>query len=116
MAYWINFYLCDNSDNSILNNETINHRHRHIFSLEHVKKVRDGDLYTPKLQKLNSNRLKYGHAYGMMKKAIDLALATNSYDELISTCQDFLNSKQEIKGRPVGRAKSVVEIQDKENN
>ena len=32
----------------------------------------------------------------MMKKVIDLALATNSYEELIGICQDFLSSKQEI--------------------
>jgi len=73
-----------------------------------------------------------------MKKAINLALATNSYDELIGMCQDFLASKREIldnqnlalnnegldianpiitvrKGRPAGRAKSAVEIQDKES-
>ncbi|GBB98256.1 hypothetical protein RclHR1_31820001 [Rhizophagus clarus] len=36
----------------------------------------------------------------MMKKAIDLALATDSYEET---------------GRPAGRIKSAVEIQDKEN-
>ena len=119
--------------------------------MEHIKKVRDGDLYTPKLRDLNNNRLKYGHAHGMMKKAIDLALVTNSYEELMSMCQDFLNSKQETlnshnlgngdigneesctgnevsvvieianpvisvrKGRPAERAKSAVEIQDKEN-
>ncbi|RHZ58595.1 hypothetical protein Glove_372g92 [Diversispora epigaea] len=40
------------------------------------------------------------HMVGL-KKAIDLALATNSYDELISMCQDFLNSKQSGTGNEV---------------
>ena len=93
-------------------------------------------MYTPDLQELNNNHIKYGRAYGMMKKVINLALATNSYEELIGMCQDFLTSKQEIikdqnqakevlnnkeldvtnpvitvrKGRPAGKVKSVVEI------
>jgi hypothetical protein len=96
-------------------------------------------LYTPILQELNNNRIKFGRAHGMMKKAINLALVTNSYEELIGMCQDFLARKQETlnqnqvketldneeldvvnpiitvrKGRPPGRVKSAVEIQDKE--
>ena len=76
-----------------------------------------------------------------MKKAINLAFATNSYKELIGICHDFLTKKQEAlndqnqvkesndneeldltnpivtarKGRPAGRAKSIIEVQDKEN-
>ncbi|RHZ62370.1 hypothetical protein Glove_340g58 [Diversispora epigaea] len=79
-----------------------------------------------------------------MKKVINLTLATNSYEELIGMCQDFLNNKQEIltsqnlveesisnkeldiisitnpiikvrKKRPAGKAKSAVEIQNKKN-
>jgi hypothetical protein len=97
-------------------------------------------LYTPILQELNNNCIKYGRAHGMMKKAINLALATNSYEELIGMCQDFLTRKQETldqnqvketldndeldvvnpiitvrKGRPPGRVKSAVEIHDKES-
>ena len=108
--------------------------------MEHIKKIRGAELYTSSLQELNNNRIKYGRAHGMMKKAIDLALATNSYEELIGICQGFLVDKQEIldninqvkdvsnngdvvnnpiitvrKGWPAGRVKSAVEIQDKES-
>ena len=108
--------------------------------MEHITKIRGAELYTSSLQELNNNRIKYGRAHGMMKKTIDLALATNSYEELIGMCQDFLTSKQEIlgninqekevlnnngnvanpiitvrKGRPAGRMKSATEIQDNEN-
>ncbi|RHZ81364.1 hypothetical protein Glove_121g20 [Diversispora epigaea] len=126
--------LCNTIDSEIIN-------YGNNFNLEHIKKVRGNEVFTPKLQELNNNRIKYGRAHGMMKKVIDLALATNSYEELVGMCQDFLNSKQEIltsqnlvngsisnkeleitnpvitvrKGRPTGRAKSAVEIQDKEN-
>ncbi|RIA93460.1 hypothetical protein C1645_819426 [Glomus cerebriforme] len=69
--------------------------------------------------KLNNNRIKYGRAHGIMKKAINLALATNSYEELIGMYQDFLARKQETldqnQGKPPGRVKSAVEIQDKES-
>jgi len=110
------------------------------FNLEHITKIRGAELYTSSLQELNNNRIKYGHAYGIMKKAIDLAFATNSYEELIGMYQDFLTSKQEIlgninqekevlnnngnianliitvrKGRPAGRMKSTTEIQDNKN-
>ena len=127
--------LCSN----ILGSEIINNTG--IFDLGHITKIRGDELYTPNLQELNNNRIKYGRAHGMMKKVINLALATNSYEELIGICQDFLSSKQEIienqnqakealnnkeldvanpvitarKGRPGGRVKSAVEIQDKEN-
>ena len=107
--------------------------------MEHIKKIRGAELYTSSLQELNNSRIKYGRAHGMMKKAINLALATNSYEELIGMCQDFLTSKQEIlsninqekgvlnngnvanpiitvrKGRPAGRIKSATEIQDNES-
>ncbi|CAB5395285.1 unnamed protein product [Rhizophagus irregularis] len=87
-------------------------------------------MYTPILQELNNNRIKYGRAHGMLKKAINLALATNSYEELIGMCQDFLvrkagldNEKLDVvnpiitvrKERPPGKGKSAVEIQDKES-
>jgi hypothetical protein len=67
--------------------------------------------------------------------ALDIAIATNSYDEFIGICHGFISNKQAIldsrqnmedidfniknpiitarKGRPAGRAKSCVEIQDK---
>ena len=116
--------LCSNtSDNAIISDAN--------FNLGHITKIRGSELYTSNLQELNNNRIKYGRAHGMMKKAIDLALATNSYEELIGICQDFLTSKKENlnniatqvkevlnngnvlnpiitvrKGRPAGRVKS----------
>ena len=66
-----------------------------------------------------------------MRKAIDIAIATNSYDEFIGICHGFITDKQgnlesesmeriefnvknpivtARKGRPAGRAKSSVEI------
>ncbi|GES77558.1 hypothetical protein GLOIN_2v1474313 [Rhizophagus clarus] len=125
--------LCSNtSDNEIIS-DTNN------FNLGHITKIKGAELYTLNLQELNNNHIKYGRAHGMMKKAIDLILSTNSYEEFIGICQDFLVSKQEIldniqhqvkevlnnndmvnliimvrKGRLTGRMKSAVEIQDKE--
>ncbi|CAB5188920.1 unnamed protein product [Rhizophagus irregularis] len=114
--------------------------HVGLISSRHITKIRGSELYTPILQELNNNRIKYGRAHGMLKKAINLALATNSYEELIGMCQDFLVRKQDTlnqnrvketldneeldvvnsiitvrKGRPPGRVKSAVEIQDKES-
>ncbi|GBB96161.1 hypothetical protein RclHR1_00270007 [Rhizophagus clarus] len=126
--------LCSNtSDNRIINGAR-------NFNLGHITKIRGAELYTLNLQELNNNRMKYVRAHGMIKKTIDLALATNSYEELVGICQDFLANKQRIldninhqvkeilnndnianpiitarKGRPAGRIKSAVEIQDKGN-
>ena len=66
-----------------------------------------------------------------MRKVLDMAISTNSYDEFIGICHGFILDKQAIqarmeegefniknpiistrKGRPAGRAKSNVEIQD----
>ncbi|CAB4473010.1 hypothetical protein RhiirA1_450472 [Rhizophagus irregularis] len=109
-------------------------------SIRHITKIRGSELYTLILQELNNNHIKYGRAHGMLKKAINLALATNSYEELIDMYQDFLARKQDTldqnrvkgtldneeldvvnpiitirKGRRPGRVKSAVEIQDKES-
>ncbi|GBB91195.1 hypothetical protein RclHR1_18380001 [Rhizophagus clarus] len=90
--------LCSNtSDNEIISG-------MNNFNLGHITKIRCAELYTLNLQELNNNHIKYRRAHGMMKKAIDLALSTNSYEEFIG-----------IKRRPAGRMKSAVEIQDKES-
>ncbi|RHZ87487.1 hypothetical protein Glove_34g129 [Diversispora epigaea] len=117
---------------SLCNINNLDNNFKNIFSLEHIKKVRGGEIFTPKLQELNNNWIKYRRAYDIMRKVIDLALATNSYEELIGMYQEFLNNKQEIltsqdestsnkeldiagiknpiitarKGRPAGRAKN----------
>ncbi|CAB4396762.1 unnamed protein product [Rhizophagus irregularis] len=79
--------ICSSEDNAT--NNTTN------FNLGHITKIRGSELYTPILQELNNNRIKYGCAHDMLKKAINLALATNSYEELIGMCQDFLVRKQD---------------------
>ncbi|CAG8527613.1 13701_t:CDS:2 [Racocetra fulgida] len=102
----------------------------YTFNLEHIMKFWGGDLYTPALQNVNNARSRYGYIYGLMKKTIDVGINTNSYDELIGMCQQFLSNKQsnnddhakEIlitnpmisprKGRPSGRAKSSIELQE----
>jgi hypothetical protein len=65
------------------------------FNLGHITKIRCSELYTSILQELNNNRIKYGCVHGMLKKAINLAFITNSYEELIGMCQDFLVRKQD---------------------
>lgn len=108
------------------------------FDFTHIRQIRGDNLYTPILQEITSNRIKYGRAYGMMRKVIDIAISSNSYEELIGLFQNFLIMKQQTlnrenndansanyvqvrnpvasirKGRPPGRAKSSVEIQDKQ--
>ena len=73
-----------------------------------------------------------------MRKALDVALVTDSYDELIGMFHGFILDKQrnlesntnpedveyniknpiitKRKGRPPGRAKCAVEIQDQQSN
>ncbi|CAG8714822.1 13320_t:CDS:1, partial [Dentiscutata heterogama] len=104
----------------------------YTFNLEHVKQLQGGELYTPVLRNINNTRSKYGYAYRLIKKIINVAINSNSYDELIGLCQQFFTNKQLAlneddqsenipianpivsarRGRPPGRAKSDVEIQE----
>ncbi|CAG8806746.1 19124_t:CDS:1, partial [Racocetra fulgida] len=108
------------------------------FDFAHIRQICGGDLYTSILQEITSNRIKYGCAYGMIRKVIDIAILTNLYEKLIGMFQNFLSTKQQTlnnennntdstnyvqvhnpvvsvrKGRLPGRAKSNVEIQDKQ--
>ncbi|CAG8742734.1 8390_t:CDS:2, partial [Funneliformis caledonium] len=117
--------LCVNSDQEQGNDQ---------FKFDYMKQIRGGEFYNQNLREINSTRRKYGKAYGLMRKAIDIAIATNSYDEFIGICHGFITDKQENlesdlnmegiefnvknpivtarKGRPAGRAKSSVEIQE----
>ncbi|RIB01138.1 hypothetical protein C2G38_2231766 [Gigaspora rosea] len=47
------------------------------------------------LQEVNSMRQKYGRAQGLMRKALNLAIATNSYNKLMGICHEFILDKQE---------------------
>ena len=97
-----------------------------------MKRIRNSNIYTLILQEINNNWQKYDYAHGIMQKVLDLALTTNSYDELIGICQSFILDKQQKqvaenvefdirnpiittwKERPSGWAKSTIEIQDKQ--
>ncbi|CAG8724853.1 12245_t:CDS:2 [Racocetra fulgida] len=70
----------------------------HSFNLEYLMQLQGGELYTSALQNINNTRSKYGYAYGLIKRTIEVAINTNLYDELI--------------GLPPDRAKSVIEIQE----
>ncbi|CAG8770380.1 10749_t:CDS:2, partial [Dentiscutata erythropus] len=61
---------------NIQNQDTIN-------NFRYLKDIRNSDIYTPVLQKFNSTRQKYGCVQGIIQKVLDLAISTNSYDELI---------------------------------
>lgn len=63
------------------------------FNLSYIKQLRGNEIYTPALQKVNSNCIKYGRAQGITRKMIDLALDTNSYEEMIRICQEFILNK-----------------------
>ncbi|CAG8743116.1 7626_t:CDS:2, partial [Racocetra fulgida] len=105
-----------------------------ICKFDHIKQVRKTEVYSQTLREVNNTRQKYGRAQGIMRKVLDIAIATDSYDELMGICHGFILDKQgnqepdtitdEIecniknpvvstrKGRPPGRAKSNVEVQD----
>ncbi|RIB00636.1 hypothetical protein C2G38_2233569 [Gigaspora rosea] len=107
------------------------------LNLVYIKQLRGNEIYTPELRQINSNCIKYGRAQGIMRKMINLALDTNSYEEMIGTCQEFIFNKQQKlnhkeqdnldlnvqnpiittrKSRPAGRIKSSIEIQDNKLN
>ncbi|CAG8809582.1 7368_t:CDS:2, partial [Gigaspora margarita] len=107
------------------------------FNLVYIKQLCSNEIYTPELRQINSNHIKYGRAQGIMHKMIDLVLDTNSYEEMIRICHEFIFNKQQKlnhkkqdnldlnvqnpiittrKGRPAGRIKSSIEIQDNKLN
>ncbi|RIB08601.1 hypothetical protein C2G38_2270667 [Gigaspora rosea] len=122
--------IWEQSSISLCTNE-IQNEDNHIIEFRYLKEICESDVYTPVLQEINSTQQKYGRVQGIMRKVLDLAIYTNSYDELIGICQNFILDKQQIqepqkddelnienprvtarKGRRPGRAKSTVEIQD----
>ncbi|CAB4390330.1 unnamed protein product [Rhizophagus irregularis] len=83
--------ICSSEDNAT--NNTTN------FNLGHITKIRGSELYTPILQELNNNRIKYGRAHGLDNEKLDVV-------------NPIITVRKE---RPPGRVKSAVEIQDKES-
>lgn len=120
--------LCVNSNQDQSNDEYP------MYKFDYIKQIRGTEVYNPVLREINNAWRKYGRAQGIMRKALDIAISTNSYDEFMGICHGFILDKQEIqdsntkmeevefniknpvistrKGRPAGRAKSTVEIQD----
>ncbi|CAG8598697.1 13300_t:CDS:2, partial [Dentiscutata heterogama] len=120
--------LCKDSDHNQSDYE------RSIYKFDYIKQIRGAEVYGPVLREVNNTRQKYGRAHGIMRKALDLAISTNTYDELMGICHGFILDKQRNqesdekmediennimnpvitmrRGRPPGRAKSDVEVQD----
>ncbi|CAG8482168.1 10250_t:CDS:2, partial [Gigaspora margarita] len=104
------------------------------YKFDYIKQIRGAEVYSPVLREVNNTRQKYGRAQGIMRKVLDIAIATNTYDELMGICHGFMLDKQKTqesdeqtedveyniinpiitkrRGRPPGRAKSDVEMQD----
>ncbi|CAG8760168.1 19138_t:CDS:2, partial [Dentiscutata erythropus] len=120
--------LCKDSDHNQSDYE------RSIYKFDYIKQIRGAEVYGPVLREVNNTQQKYGRAHGIMRKALDLAISTNTYDELMGICHGFILDKQRNqesdekmediennimnpvitarRGRPPGRAKSDVEVQD----
>ncbi|CAG8794500.1 12702_t:CDS:2, partial [Gigaspora margarita] len=96
--------LCINSDQY---QSIIKHP---IYKFDYIKQIRGAEVYSLLLQEVNSTRQKYGRGQDIMRKALDIAIATNLFDELMGICHGFILDKQER--QPPGRAKSCVEIED----
>ncbi|RIB24921.1 hypothetical protein C2G38_2167220 [Gigaspora rosea] len=82
--------LCVNSDQyqSIIEHLT--------YKFDYIKQIRSAEVYSLPLQEVNSTRQKYGRGQGIIRKALDIAIATNSFDELMGICHGFILDKQEI--------------------
>ncbi|CAG8698860.1 10142_t:CDS:2, partial [Cetraspora pellucida] len=62
----------------------------------YLRQLCGNEIYIPRLQQINFNQMKYRQAQGIMCKMIDLVLDTNSYEEMIGICQEFMFNKQQI--------------------
>ncbi|CAI2179412.1 16114_t:CDS:2, partial [Funneliformis geosporum] len=80
--------LCITSDQNQNNDDNL------IYKFDYIKQIRGSEAYNPTLQEINSTQQKYGRAQGITRKAIDIAIATNSYDEFIGICHGFILDKQ----------------------
>jgi hypothetical protein len=80
--------LCVESDQYQSNDEHI------TYKFDYIKQIRGAEVYNSTLQKINTTRQRYGRAQGLMRKALDIAIATDSYDELIGICHGFILDKQ----------------------
>ncbi|CAG8568299.1 9748_t:CDS:1, partial [Racocetra fulgida] len=46
------------------------------------------------LKEVNNTRQKYGRVQGIIRKALDIAIATNSYNKWIGICHEFILDKE----------------------
>ncbi|CAG8842948.1 38918_t:CDS:2, partial [Gigaspora margarita] len=78
------------------------------FNLEYIKQLQKGELYILVLRNINNTRSKYGYAYRLMKKIIDVAI-NNDQSENAPITNPIIFVRRR---KPPGRAKSNVEIQE----
>ena len=67
-----------------------------MYKFDYIKQIRGAEFYNQNLREINCTRRKYGKAYDLMRKALDTAIATNSYDEFIDICHGCISDKQAI--------------------
>jgi hypothetical protein len=80
--------LCTSSNQEHNNDQNL------CYKFDYIKHIRGAEFYNQNLRETNCTRRKYGKAYGLMRKALDTAIATNSYDEFIGICHGFISDKQ----------------------
>ena len=68
------------------------------YKFDYIKHIRGAEFYNQNLQGVNSTRRKYGMANSLMRKALDLAISTDSYDEFIGICHSFILDTQRSVG------------------
>ncbi|PKC63911.1 hypothetical protein RhiirA1_443115 [Rhizophagus irregularis] len=78
-----------------LNQEQNNDQYS-VYKFDYIKQIHGAEFYNQNLREINCTRRKYGKAHGLMRKALDAAIATNSYDEFIGICHGFISDKQAI--------------------
>ncbi|CAG8829603.1 18319_t:CDS:2, partial [Gigaspora margarita] len=66
-----------------------------ICKFDYLKQTRSTEVYNPILKDVNNKRQIYGRAQGIIRKALDIAIATSSYNELMGICHRFILDKQE---------------------
>ncbi|CAG8811926.1 35726_t:CDS:2, partial [Gigaspora margarita] len=101
---------CFYYDSFQIDNTIIGSMIQEQISIDYSEKVREDNYKVTKihltniilainydqiLEEVNSTRQKYGRARGLMRKALDLAIATNAYIELMGICHEFILDKQE---------------------
>ena len=116
------------ANESIINNVEL----QQIKELSIIEQLHGGETFTEPLRTLANQKQQYTKGMGLCKKAVDIALKSNTYNELCGMLNNFINTKisQQIsnvsqnldedlipnpvvfarRGRPPNRYKSSLEI------